>query len=100
MALPFIAGLAVGAGAVLLWTKNKEVKEFLSNNEVINESLDKGREISTKALQYAKDGVSKASQNLQEMKDKFTSKVDSEEEIQNNKTRAKRVQKTTKKDSK
>ena len=62
MALPFIAGIAVGAGVALLFTKRKEVKEALSNGAVceniqksVQGGLDKGKELSTKALQYAKD---------------------------------------------
>lgn len=67
MALPFIAGLAVGAGVALLFTKREQIKETLSNGEFsknlqkgFNEGLNKGRKLSNKALQYAKSGLEDA----------------------------------------
>ncbi|TLD83569.1 hypothetical protein LS70_005310 [Helicobacter sp. MIT 11-5569] len=64
MALPFIAGLAVGAGATLLFTKREQIKKTLNNGNIskniqkgLSEGLDKGREISIKALNYAKTSL-------------------------------------------
>lgn len=71
MALPFIAGLAVGAGVALLFTKREKIKETLSNGEFskniqkgFNESLDKGKELSSKALQYAQSGLGDVGKTL------------------------------------
>ncbi|MBX7491418.1 hypothetical protein [Helicobacter turcicus] len=67
MALPFIAGLAVGAGAALLFTKREQIKEKLSSGEFsqsiqngLSKSVDRGKEISSNALKYAKTSFTNA----------------------------------------
>lgn len=67
MALPFIAGLAVGAGVALLFTKREQIKEKLSSSDFsqniqkgLSESINKGKEISNNALNYAKDSFKNA----------------------------------------
>lgn len=49
MALPFVLGLAVGAGAVVAFNKSDKIKEtacglFNKSKDVANTSLEKGKE--------------------------------------------------------
>ena len=49
MALPFILGLAVGAGAIVAFNKSTKIKEgacslFKKSKDVANDSLEKGKE--------------------------------------------------------
>lgn len=49
MALPFILGLAVGAGAIVAFNKSDKIKEgacglFKKSKDVANDSLEKGKE--------------------------------------------------------
>ncbi|MCI5969364.1 YtxH domain-containing protein [Helicobacter sp.] len=67
MALPFVAGLAVGAGVALLFTKREQIKQKLSNSELseniqkgLSNSINKGKEISSNALNYAKTSLANA----------------------------------------
>lgn len=49
MALPFVAGLAVGAGVALLFTQRRKIKESFENHTInadLQKGLDKGREVS------------------------------------------------------
>lgn len=94
MALPFIAGIAVGAGVALLFTKRKQVKEALSNSTVceniqkgVQEGLDKGKELSTKALQYARDNLNSLTNTESNAKDstKNTDKASQESKTTKNK---------------
>ncbi|WP_104722131.1 hypothetical protein [Helicobacter mesocricetorum] len=48
MPLPFIAGLAIGSGAALLFTKRKTLKKVLESKN-IQQKLHQGKEISLKA---------------------------------------------------
>lgn len=59
MALPFVAGLAVGAGVALLFTQRRKIKESFENHTInadLQKGLDKGREVSHKALQCVQIG--------------------------------------------
>ena len=96
MALPFIAGIAVGAGVALLFTKRKQVKEALSDSAVceniqkgVQEGLDKGKELSTKALQYVRD-------NLNSLTNTESNAKDSTKESPKNTNKAFQASKTTK----
>ena len=49
MALPFVLGLAVGAGAVVAFNKSDKIKEgacslFKKSKDVASDSLEKGKE--------------------------------------------------------
>ena len=49
MALPFVVGLAVGAGAVVAFNKSDKIKEaacklFNKSKDVASDSLEKGKE--------------------------------------------------------
>lgn len=77
MALPFVAGLAVGAGVELLFTQRKKIKESFENHTIsadLQKGLDKGKEVSHKALQCVQSTLEKTAQSL---KDKIESKEDS-----------------------
>ncbi|CAM2916838.1 hypothetical protein [Helicobacter burdigaliensis] len=54
MALPFIAGLVVGSSIALLYTKRKEVKNFIQEGGV-SDSLKKGKDLSINALNSIKE---------------------------------------------
>ncbi|WP_026944440.1 hypothetical protein [Helicobacter rodentium] len=99
--LPFIAGIAMGAGAALLFTKRKKVKEALNNSAVceniqksVQVGLDRGKEFSTKALQYAKDNFNSLTSARDSIKE---SKRTNKAAQTTKKARKPRATKTTKK---
>lgn len=63
MALPFIAGLAVGAGISLLYSKRDEVKKAL-DSKAFKDNVKKGKELSNKALKGIKDTFNEVSPKI------------------------------------
>lgn len=69
MALPFIAGLAVGAGVVLAVSKSDKIKKeacnlFKKSKDVVNDSLEKGKE----AVSDAKQTIDATAECIKEKK--------------------------------
>ena len=72
MALPFILGLAVGAGAVIAISKSDKIKEtacslFNKSKDVANDSLEKGKE----AVKEAKQTINATAECIKEKKEKL-----------------------------
>lgn len=62
--LPFIAGLAVGAGAVVAYNNNKEIREGIQSG-------------ANKAKEYAEAGYEKTKEIACDVKETVSSKIDS-----------------------
>ena len=68
MALPFILGLAVGAGAVIAYNKSDKLKEKTS------QLVDKSKDL-------ADDTLEKTKKNINEIKEKICTKKEKTEDI-------------------
>ncbi|RXK11706.1 hypothetical protein CP965_13135 [Halarcobacter mediterraneus] len=71
MALPFVLGLAVGAGAVVAYNKSDKLKEkankfFNKSKDVANDSLEKGKE----AVSEVKQTINATADCIKERKEK------------------------------
>jgi len=71
MALPFVAGLAVGVGAVLAFNKSDKIKDaannlFKKSKDVASDSLEKGKE----AVEDAKQTINATAECIKEKKEK------------------------------
>lgn len=69
MALPFIAGLAVGAGVVIALSKSETIKKtacslFKKSKEVASDSFEKGKE----AVSEVKDTIDATAECIKEKK--------------------------------
>ncbi|TLD87844.1 hypothetical protein [Helicobacter sp. MIT 05-5294] len=112
MALPFIAGLAVGAGVALLFTKQKQIKETLMKNPLsanlsenlqkgFNEGVNQSKKVTNKALQAMQNGLEKTSQALKKLESKQEVALDAKDSPvvpKMRKTRAKKAKQEPKKD--
>ncbi len=58
MALPFVLGLAVGAGAVVAFNKSDKIKEK------VNSLFNKSKEIASNSLEKSKDAVDDVKQTI------------------------------------
>lgn len=70
MALPFILGLAVGAGAIVAFNKSSKIKEgacslFKKSKDVANDSLEKGKE----TVSEVKQTINATAQCIKEKKE-------------------------------
>ena len=71
MALPFVLGLAVGAGAVVAFNKSDKIKEkacslFNKSKEVANSSLEKSKD----TVKEVKQTINATAQCIKEKKEK------------------------------
>ncbi|ADG94325.1 conserved hypothetical protein [Arcobacter nitrofigilis DSM 7299] len=69
MPLPFLIGVAVGAGAVLAYNKSDKVKT-------------KTDEIVGKSKEFANETLTKTKKNVSELKDNLCSKKETKEKIE------------------
>ncbi|RXK04489.1 hypothetical protein [Halarcobacter bivalviorum] len=70
MALPFVLGLAVGAGAVIAFSKSDKIKKkavslFSKSKDVANSSLEKGKE----TVEDVKDTINATAACIKEKKE-------------------------------
>ncbi|MDE6958003.1 hypothetical protein LS72_005845 [Helicobacter apodemus] len=65
MPLPFIAGLAIGSTAALLFTKRKTLKKILESKN-IQKSFHQGKEISLKAYNKLSKSIKDAKGDLEQ----------------------------------
>lgn len=71
MALPFVAGLAVGAGVVFAFNKSDKIKDtacslFKKSKDVASDSLEKGKE----AVGDVKQTINATAECIKEKKEK------------------------------
>lgn len=82
MALPFVLGLAVGAGAVVAYNKSDKIKDtacnlFKKSKDVANNSLEKGKE----AVGEVKQSINATAECIKEKKEKASAeKIEAKEE--------------------
>ncbi len=93
MALPFVVGLALGAGAVVAFNKSDKLKEiagslFDKSKNVANNSLEKGKE----TVEDVKQTINATAECIKEKKEQ-ASLEDIKEEIVVKKTPVKRGRK-------
>ncbi len=93
MALPFVLGLAVGAGAVVAFNKSDKIKDaacnlFNKSKDVANSSLEKGKE----TVSDVKQTLSATAECIKEKKEKAI-EAEASEEVLEEKTPAKRGRK-------
>lgn len=86
MALPFILGLAVGAGAVVAFSKSDKIKGaacglLSKSKDVANTSLEKGKETVSDVKQSINATAECIKEKKQKALDESTSEETKEEEV-------------------
>lgn len=82
MALPFVLGLAVGAGVVVAYNKSDKLKEkanklFNKSKNVANESIERGKE----AVNEVKQTINATADCIKERKEKTAIASNKDEKI-------------------
>lgn len=83
MALPFVLGVAVGAGAVYAFTKSDKLKEkatslFSKSKDVANTSIEKSKE----TVDEVKDTINATAACIKEKKEKIALEKQEQEKIE------------------
>ena len=99
MALPFVLGLAVGAGAIVAFNKSDKLKKvagglFNKSKDVANSSLEKGKE----TVSEVKQTINATAECIKEKKEQ-AAMSEKKEEIIEEKVPAKRGRKPKAKDA-
>lgn len=81
MALPFVAGLAVGAGVVFAFNKSDKIKDaacslFKKSKDVASDSIEKGKEV----VDDAKLTINATAECIKEKKEKAAKEKEAKEE--------------------
>ena len=83
MALPFVLGLAVGAGAIVAFNRSDKLKKvagglFNKSKDVANSSLEKGKE----TVSEVKQTINATAQCIKEKKEQAAIAEENKEEIE------------------